>query len=175
MNIRPKANIRDMLDCEIIEAGSPGYDEARALYNAMLDKRPRWIAKCRHADDVAAAVKFARHNNILLAVCGGRHNGAGLGSCDGGLVADLSLMNKIEVDAEARTVRVGPGCTQGGLPTATLRRTKQRTIRKTTNGFPSRDGLGFSWSVLDGLRTLSMRRRLRGRATFAWSRRSIPE
>ncbi|MCK5746439.1 MAG: FAD-dependent oxidoreductase, partial [Oricola sp.] len=110
-----------MLDCEIIEAGSPGYDEARALYNAMLDKRPRWIAKCRHADDVAAAVKFARHNNILLAVCGGRHNGAGLGSCDGGLVADLSLMNKIEVDAEARTVRVGPGCTQGDVDAAASR------------------------------------------------------
>ncbi len=121
MTIQPKVNISDFLDCEIIDEKTASYDEARALYNAMLDKRPRWIAKCRNADDVAAAVKFASHAKILLAVCGGRHNGAGLGSCDGGLVADLSLMNAVEVDPAARTVRVGPGATQGEVDAAASR------------------------------------------------------
>lgn len=98
---------------DAIGPGDPGYDEARKLYNAMIDKRPRWIVRCVTADEVAAAIAYAREHELLLAVRGGGHNGAGLGSCDGGLVIDLSQMNMVEVDPISRTIRVEPGCSQG--------------------------------------------------------------
>ena len=95
------------------------YDEARAVYNAMIDKRPALIARCADADDVATAVGFARDHGLLLAVRGGGHNGAGLGTCDDGVVIDLSLIRDVEVDPGNRTVRVGGGCTWSDVDTAT--------------------------------------------------------
>jgi FAD/FMN-containing dehydrogenase len=95
------------------------YDEARAIYNAMFDKRPALIARCAGPDDVARAIGFARDHDLLLAVRGGGHNGAGLGSCDDGVVIDLSLLKEIEVDPDARTVRVGGGCTWAEVDAAT--------------------------------------------------------
>ena len=95
------------------------YDEARAVYNAMIDKRPALIARCADADDVATAVGFARDHGLLLAVRGGGHNGAGLGTCDDGVVIDLSLIRDVEVDPGNRTVRVGGGCTWNEVDTAT--------------------------------------------------------
>jgi FAD/FMN-containing dehydrogenase len=95
------------------------YDEARKLYNAMIDKRPALIARCTDAGDVIASVNFARDNGLLLAVRGGGHNGAGLGSCDGGLLLDLSLLKGVRVDPKARTARVGGGCTWGDVDHAT--------------------------------------------------------
>ena len=95
------------------------YDEARAVYNAMIDKRPALIARCADADDVATAVGFARDRGLLLAVRGGGHNGAGLGTCDDGVVIDLSLIRDVEVDPGNRTVRVGGGCTWSEVDTAT--------------------------------------------------------
>jgi FAD/FMN-containing dehydrogenase len=95
------------------------YDEARKVYNAMIDKRPALIARCAGPDDVARAVRFARDHQLLLAVRGGGHNGAGLGTCDDGVVIDLSLLRDIEVDPQARTVRVGGGCTWGEVDRAT--------------------------------------------------------
>lgn len=89
------------------------YDEARSLYNAMIDKRPALIVPCHNAEDVAGVIKFARDNDLLLAIRGGGHNGPGLGSCDDGIVIDLSPINEIEVDIERRIVRAGAGCTQG--------------------------------------------------------------
>lgn len=121
MKDQARLTICDFLSCEVIDDQHPNYDAARALYNGMIDRTPRWIARCRHAQDVAAAVNFARENNVLLAICGGRHNGAGLGSCDGGLVIDLCRMNAIDVDPAARTVRAGPGCTQGEVDAAASR------------------------------------------------------
>ncbi|MCG6883141.1 MAG: FAD-binding oxidoreductase [Silicimonas sp.] len=97
----------------VIGRDDRSYDEARALYNGMIDKRPNWIVPCRNTEDVVAAVNFAREQGLKLAVRGGGHNGAGLGSCDDGMVIDLSPMKRIRVDAITRTVRVEPGCTQG--------------------------------------------------------------
>jgi hypothetical protein len=102
----------------IIDAADPRYDEVRSLYNGMIDKRPRWIARCLDVEDVVTALTFARDHGILLAVRGGGHNGPGLGSCDGGLVVDFSPMKAIEVDASKRTVRAQPGCSQGDVDRA---------------------------------------------------------
>jgi FAD/FMN-containing dehydrogenase len=95
------------------------YDEARSLFNAMIDKRPALLVRCANADDVAKAVVFARRHDLLIAIRGGAHNGAGLGSVDDGVVIDLSLMRDVEVNADARTVRVGGGCTWGEVDAAT--------------------------------------------------------
>ncbi len=95
------------------------YDEARSLFNAMFDKRPALIARCANAGDVTKAVAFARAHGLPIAIRGGGHNGAGLGSVDDGVVIDLSLMRDVEVDPDARTVRVGGGCTWGEVDAAT--------------------------------------------------------
>ncbi len=104
---------------ELIQPGDPNYDRTRALYNGMIDKRPRLIARCRHAADVAAALKFARTRELRVAVRGGGHNGAGLASCDGGIMIDLACLDDIRVDPARRVVRVGAGCTQGEMDQAT--------------------------------------------------------
>lgn len=98
---------------ELIQRSDPGYDQARQLYNAMIDKRPLLIARCADVADVIAAVRFGRENDLLTAVRGGGHNGPGLGSCDDGLVIDLSLLKGIRVDPTKSTVRAEGGCTQG--------------------------------------------------------------
>jgi FAD/FMN-containing dehydrogenase len=103
----------------LIGPGDGDYDEARAVYNAMIDKRPGLIARCADADDVATAVGFARDHGLLLAVRGGGHNGAGLGTCDDGVVVDLSLLKDIEVDPANKTVRVGGGCLWSEVDSAT--------------------------------------------------------
>ncbi len=104
---------------DLIQAGDEGYDEARKVYNGMIDKRPRMIARCVDAADVIASVNFARENEVLLAIRGGGHNGAGWGVVDDGLVIDLSGIRGVRVDPEARTVRVGGGCTWGEVDHAT--------------------------------------------------------
>lgn len=99
----------------LIRSGDADYDDARALYNGMIDKRPRLIIRCADVADVIAAVNFAREQGLLLAVRGGGHNGPGLGSCDDGLVIDLSMMRSVRVDAANQTVRVEGGCTSGDV------------------------------------------------------------
>jgi FAD/FMN-containing dehydrogenase len=103
----------------VVEAGAPDYDEARALYNAMIDKRPAAIAYCTDEADVGAAVRYATEHGLRIAVRGGGHNGAGLGSVDDGLVIDLSQLNAIEVDASAKMARVGGGALLKDLLDAT--------------------------------------------------------
>jgi FAD/FMN-containing dehydrogenase len=95
------------------------YEEARKVYNRMIDKRPALIARCATPDDVAKVVGFARDNDLLVAIRGGGHNGAGLGTCDDGVVIDLSLFKDVQVDPKARTVRVGGGCTWAEVDQAT--------------------------------------------------------
>jgi FAD/FMN-containing dehydrogenase len=104
---------------QLIGPDDADYEEARKVYNAMIDRRPALIARCPDADDVAAMVRFAGDHDLLLAVRGGGHNGAGLGTCDDGVVIDLSQLKTIDVDSQARTVRVGGGCTWGEVDRAT--------------------------------------------------------
>jgi hypothetical protein len=89
------------------------------MYNGMIDKRPRMIARCANVADVITSVNFAREQGLLLAIRGGGHNGPGLGSCNDGLVIDLSAMKSVHVDPKQRTVRVEPGCTSGDVDHAT--------------------------------------------------------
>ena len=104
---------------KVIQRNDPDYEEARRLYNAMINKRPALIARCVDTADVITAVAFARDNNLTVAIRGGGHNGAGLASCDDGLVIDLSLMKGVRVDPKGRTARVAGGCTWGDVDHAT--------------------------------------------------------
>jgi hypothetical protein len=103
----------------VIGRNHPEYEEARKLYNAMIDKRPLLIARCADVADVIAAVNFGRDSRLPIAIRGGGHNGPGLASVDDGLVIDLSTMKGVRVDPKNRTVRVGPGCTTGDVDHAT--------------------------------------------------------
>ena len=104
---------------ELLEAEDADYETVRQLYNAMIEKRPALIARCVDAADVMTAVDFARDNEILMAVRGGGHNGPGLGSCEGGLMVDLSPMNGVRVDPNRRTARVEGGSVWGDVDHAT--------------------------------------------------------
>jgi FAD/FMN-containing dehydrogenase len=103
----------------LIERADSDYDEARKLFNGMIDKRPLLIARCADAADVVAAVKFARDRDLRVAIRGGGHNGPGLGSVDDGLVIDLSAMKGVRVDPATRAVRAEAGCTSGDVDHAT--------------------------------------------------------
>lgn len=91
------------------------YNEARKVYNGMIDKHPKMIVKCANAADVRLAVACARENDLPVAVRGGGHNGAGLATCDDGMVIDLSLMKGVRFNPSSSTIRAEPGCTQGDV------------------------------------------------------------
>jgi FAD/FMN-containing dehydrogenase len=105
----------------VIEPGAPDYDEARAIWNGMIDRRPAAIVRCAETGDVIRAVRFAREHDLLVAVRGGGHNVAGTAVCDG-LVIDLSAMKGIEIDRQGRTVRAEPGLLWGEVDAATQAR-----------------------------------------------------
>src|SRR4029450_10444605 len=97
-----KANLRGRL----IEPGDKDYDEARKVYNGMIHKKPRLIARCNDVADVINSVIFARENDLLLAIRSGGHNAGGLGICDDGFVIDLSPIKYTRVNPAAATVTV---------------------------------------------------------------------
>src|SRR6266540_6926956 len=104
---------------DLIEPTDARYEEARKVYNAMISRKPRLIAKCADVADVIAAVRFGLQHDLRVSIRGGGHNAGGLGVCDDGLVIDLSLIKYVHVDPAARAVRVGGGCTWGDVDHAT--------------------------------------------------------
>jgi len=113
------AQLRTQLRGELIEPTDAAYEDARKVYNGMISRKPRLIAKCTDVADVIAAVKFGRTNSIRVSIRGGGHNAGGLGVCDDGLVIDLSRIKYVHVDPATRTVRVGGGCVWGDVDHAT--------------------------------------------------------
>lgn len=110
-----KAQIRG----DVILPDNNNYNDSRKVYNGMIDKRPGMIIKCVDVADVISCVNYGRENNLLVAIRGGGHNGAGLGICDGGMVIDLSGIKYIRVNTENNTVRVGGGNLWGEVDHAT--------------------------------------------------------
>src|SRR3954452_17797657 len=104
---------------ELVTLEDGGYDEARRGYNGLSDKRPAAGGRCTSAADVAATVGVARDEGLDLSVRGGGHSAPGFGTNDGGLVIDLSPMQDVVVDADAKTARAGGGCTWAGFNDAT--------------------------------------------------------
>jgi FAD/FMN-containing dehydrogenase len=116
----PFEELATTLRGELILPGDPGYDEARAVYNGMINKHPAGIARCSDTADVVSCVRFARQHGVDIAIRGGGHNAAGLGVADDALVIDLSRLRSTTVDPVNHTVRVDPGCTWGDVDHATV-------------------------------------------------------
>jgi FAD/FMN-containing dehydrogenase len=122
---------------QLIRPGADGpYDDARRIWNRLIDKRPALIARCANADDVARSVRFAHEHELPVSVRGGGHNIAGNCVCDGGLMIDLSTMKSIQVDPERRTARAQPGLTLGEFDRQT-----QADGLATTMGIASEVGI----------------------------------
>ncbi len=112
-------SLRGRLSGELSMPGDAGYEAARTIWNAMIDRRPAVVVRAASAEDVRLAVDLAREHGLLLSVRGGGHNIAGLAVCDGGLMIDLSPMKSVRVDPATRTARVEPGATLADLDRAT--------------------------------------------------------
>jgi FAD/FMN-containing dehydrogenase len=112
-------DLASQLQGSILRPKDAGYDEGRALYNAMCDRRPAVIVRAASVDDVVAAVNYGREQGLDIAIRGGGHNGAGLASVDHGLVIDLRDMNSVEVDPENRTAKIAGGALLGDVDKAT--------------------------------------------------------
>ena len=112
--------LRDTLRGPSFCPGDPGYDAARTIPNAMIDRRPAVIARCAGAADVIQCVRFAREHDLILSVRGGGHSVAGKAACDGGVMVDLSAMKGIRVDAKGRRARAEAGLTLGEFDRGTV-------------------------------------------------------
>jgi FAD/FMN-containing dehydrogenase len=137
MTAQPAEALRARVSGSVITPGSPDYDEARKVYNFMIDRRPAAIVQCTSATDVAAVVRQAAETGLELAVRGGAHSVPGFGTADGALVADLSGLNTVTVDPDARTARAGGGVTWAGFNEATAAHGLA-----TTGGVVSTTGVG---------------------------------
>ncbi len=106
---------KNNLQGPLLVPGENGYDEARSVWNGMIDRRPALIVCCESVHDVIASVHFANENGLVISIKGGGHGVAGKAVCENGLMIDLSKMNSVSVDPEAQTARVGPGAKLGDL------------------------------------------------------------
>ncbi|MGP4003076.1 FAD-binding oxidoreductase [Streptomyces sp. 8N706] len=129
--------LRERVGGPVIGPDDDAYDDARTVHNAMIDRRPAAVVRCAHAGDVRAVVDAARENEVDLAVRGGGHSVPGFGTCDDGVVADLSGMRDVRVDPATRTVRAEGGATWGDFDTAT-----HSFGLATTGGIISTTGIG---------------------------------
>ncbi len=132
---------------EVLQPGGNGYDEARKIWNGMIDRKPALIVRCLNTNDVVQAVNFGRENKLLVAVKGGGHNVAGNAVCDGGIMIDLSLMRSVTVDPENKTADVAGGCLLSDVDEET-----QRYGLAVSGGIVSHTGVagltlggGFGW------------------------------
>jgi len=132
---------------EVLTRGTPGYDEARTIWNAMIDRKPGIIVRCQGAADVCQAVRFAADNRLLVAVRGGGHNIAGNAVCDGGLMIDLSEMKSVRVDPISKRAWVEPGATLADLDreTQAFGLAVPTGINSTTGVAGLTLGGGFGW------------------------------
>jgi len=132
---------------QVLTPESSSYDEARSIWNAMIDKKPRIIARCTSTEDVVMAVRFAKNHNLLLAVRGGGHNIAGNATCDDGMVIDLSQMKTVKVDAAAMTATSQPGALLADFDKATAEHglATPLGINSTTGIAGLTLGGGFGW------------------------------
>ena len=139
--------LRNQLRGALLTPADAGYDEARAVWNAMIDKRPGLIVRCAGAADVIHAVRFAARHGVLIAVKGGGHNIAGSAVCDGGLMVDLSPMRSVHVDPWNRTARVEPGVTLAEMDreTQAFGLATPLGINSTTGVAGLTLGGGFGW------------------------------
>src|SRR5207249_11189964 len=110
LNENSIADFKRNLRGRLIEPGDKDYDEARKVYNGMIHKKPRLIARCADVADVIRSINFGRDNDLLVAIRGGGHNAGGLGICDDGLVIDLAPIKYTRIDPAARTITLGGGC-----------------------------------------------------------------
>ncbi|PSK95536.1 FAD/FMN-containing dehydrogenase [Haloactinopolyspora alba] len=113
------ANLEAGLRGEVVRPDDAGYDDARSVWNGMIDRRPALVVRCADVADVRSAVAFAREHGLPIAVRGGGHNVSGNAVCDGGVVVDLSALDGVDVDADRRRVRAEGGVTIGALDRAT--------------------------------------------------------
>src|SRR5207248_9254475 len=139
--------IRGRFTGELLEPGDDGYDEARSIFNAMIDRRPRLIVRCTGAADVVAGVLLARETGLPLAICSGGHGVNGFAVCDDGIMLDLSPMKRIAVDPDERTARAQAGLTWGEFDAATQAHGLATTGgRITTTGIAGLTlGAGSGW------------------------------
>jgi FAD/FMN-containing dehydrogenase len=105
--------LRQTMRGQLLLPGQDGYESARSIWNAMIDKRPAIVARCAGVSDVLRSVAFVRQHDLLVGVRGGGHNIAGNALCDGGFQIDLSPLRSVRVDPRARRAHVEPGCTLG--------------------------------------------------------------
>lgn len=119
LKVKNLEELNDRIKGNIITPDHADYEEARSIYNGMIDKKPSIIVYCQNVADVIASVNFARQHQLLTSVRGGGHNGPGLALCDRGMTIDLSEMTGIRVDSEERTVVAEAGCTWGDVDHAT--------------------------------------------------------
>jgi FAD/FMN-containing dehydrogenase len=131
----------------VLTAGDPGYDDARTIWNAMIDRRPAIIVRCTSNADVQQAVRLAEARGLLVSIRGGGHNIGGYAVCEGGLMIDLSLMTGVAVDAATRRARVEPGATLAALDAATQKHGLATPvgINSTTGVAGLTLGGGFGW------------------------------
>lgn len=132
---------------DVLLPDSTDYEEARQVWNAMIDRRPALIARAGSPEDVVRAVRFARQHELIVSVRGGGHNIAGNAVCDGGLMIDLSLMKRVKVDPSARRAEVEPGCTLGDFDAAAQAHglATPLGINSTTGVAGLTLGGGFGW------------------------------
>jgi len=140
-------NLKNQVSGRLLQSSDDGYDEARTVWNAMIDRRPGLIVECSSAADAQHAVRFARQHGLLVSIRGAGHNIAGNAVCDGGLMISFASMRSVTVDLDARTVTAQPGVTLGDLDTATQAHGLATPvgINSTTGVAGLTLGGGFGW------------------------------